>query len=80
MGEVWHEEAVTSRFFTKDGRLVNGTVAIVLMAWIIVSSFANLRRLYVFRGAHVERYSNATDHTNYSFSSMSCRSWVYLSA
>lgn len=49
MGEVWHEEGVTSRYFTKDGRLVNGTVAVVLMAWIIMSSFANLRRLYVPR-------------------------------
>jgi hypothetical protein len=43
--ELWHEEAVTSQYFTKDARLANGTVAIVLMAWIIFSSFANFRKL-----------------------------------
>jgi len=47
MGELWHEEAVTSRYFTKDARLANGTVAIVLMAWIVFSSFANFRKLCV---------------------------------
>jgi hypothetical protein len=56
IGEVWHEEGVTSQFFTKDGRLLNGTVAIVLMTWIIFSSFANLRRMYVAPSLLIERY------------------------
>lgn len=45
IAELWHEEAVTSRYFTKDARLANGTVAIVLMGWIIFSSFANFRKM-----------------------------------
>lgn len=47
IGELWQEEGAVSRFFTPDARLANGTVAIVVMAWIIFSSFGNLRALYV---------------------------------
>lgn len=49
IGELWQEEGKASQFFTADARLANGTVAIVVMAWIVFSSFANLRRLYVNR-------------------------------
>lgn len=45
IGELWENEGAVSHFFTADARLANGTVAIVMMAWIVFSSFANFRKL-----------------------------------